>query len=104
MPKIEKAKKKKVAKPTKKLALPTLKKTKSTKPSPVDYYNCLLTKAQTGWYDPTTGKKKKITACCKECKFNAPKLQERRTQEVKKLITSYQQVGESLKKLLKPID
>jgi hypothetical protein len=52
MPKIDKLKKKKVAKPvtkpTKKLALPTLKKTKSTKSHPVDYYNCLLTKAQTG--------------------------------------------------------
>ena len=108
MPKIEKAKKKKapkpVTKPTKKLSLPTLKKTKSTKPSPVDYYNCLLTKAQTDWYDPTTGQKSKITACCKDCKLNAPKLQAVRTQEVQKLITSYQQVGESLKKLLKPIN
>ena len=108
MPKIDKLKKKKVtksvAKPLKKLTnLPTLKKSKSTKPSPVDYYNCLLTQAQTGWYDPITGKKKKITACCKDCKLNAPKLQENRTQEVKKLITSYQQVGESLKKLLKPL-
>lgn len=108
MPKIDQVKKtKKAAKlvaKTKKLSLPTLKKTKSAKPSSVDYYNCLLTKAQTGWYDPTTGKKKGIRACCKDCKANAPKLQAVRTQEVKKLITSYQQVGESLKKLLKPIN
>jgi hypothetical protein len=105
MPKIDKPKKKKVAQPaTKKLSLPTLKKTKTTKSHPVDYYNCLLTKAQTGWHDPQTGTKKKITACCKDCKINAPKLQAHRQQEIGKLITSYQQVGESLKKLLKPIN
>ena len=108
MPKIEKTKKKKatkpVAKPTQKLSLPTLKKSKSTKPSSVDYYNCLLTKAQTGWYDPTTGKKKGIRACCKDCKANAPKLNEIRKQEIVKVITSYQQMGEGLKKLLKPIN
>jgi hypothetical protein len=53
--------------------------------------------------DPTTGKKKKITACCKDCKVNAPKIQVVRNQEISKLITSYHQVGESLKKLLKPL-
>lgn len=91
MPKIEKPK------------LPTKLKTKKTKTSPVDYYNCLLLKAQEGWHDPQTGKKKKITACCKECKINAPVFNRQREQEIKKLIVSYQQVGDSLKKLLKPI-
>ena len=80
------------------------KKTKKLKPSPVAYYNCLLTKAQSGWYDPTTGQKKKITACCRECKLNAPALTEQRGKELAKLITAYQQVGESLKKLLKPLN
>lgn len=78
-------------------------KTKSTKTSATDYYNCLLTKVQQDWYDPTTGKKKKISACCKDCKANAPQVNQIRTQEISKLITSYHQVGESLKKLLKPI-
>ena len=90
---------------TKKLSLPTLtKKTKATKLSPVDYYSCLLTQAQSNWVDPVTGKKDRITACCKKCKSNAPALQRTRSQELKKLITSYQQVGESLKKLLQPIN
>ncbi|KLL04802.1 MAG: hypothetical protein MRERV_4c077 [Mycoplasmataceae bacterium RV_VA103A] len=95
--------------------LPALKKpkktkTKKVKPSPVDYYNCLLTLAQQNWFDPVLGKKKKITACCKECRTNAPALREKRTQEIQKLITtyqqfgnSYQQFGESLAKLLKPL-
>ena len=107
MPKIDQVKKKvakkATAKPTKKLALPTLKKTKSVKPSPIDYYNCLLLKAQNAWMDPKTGKKKKITQCCQDCKTNAPQVNQIRTQEISKLITSYHQVGESLKKLLKPI-
>ena len=94
MPKIEKVKKN----------LPVVLKTTKPRPKkdPVSYYHCLLTKAQTGWKD-ATGAKKKITACCKECKLNAPALNEQRSLELKKLITSYQQVGESLKKLLKPI-
>jgi hypothetical protein len=79
------------------------KKIKKTKPSPVDYYNCLLTSAQQGWYDPKSGTKKKITACCKDCKLNAPSLAVKRQQEVRKLITSYRQVGECLTKLLQPI-
>ena len=83
----------------------TKKKTSAnSKLSAVDYYNCLLTQAQNDWYDPTTGKKKKITACCKDCKVNAPALNSQRNQELKKLITSYQQVGDSLKKLLRPIE
>ena len=82
----------------------TASKTKKTKTSSIAYYNCLLTSAQQGWYDPTTGKKNKITTCCKDCKLNAPKINEQRTQEVKKLILSYHQVGDSLKKLLKPIN
>ena len=95
MPKIDK----------KKTNLPLAVKVKKTrtKKDPVSYYNCLLTKAQSGWYDPTTGLKKKITACCQECKLNAPALTDQRSRELAKLITSYQQVGESLKKLLKPI-
>jgi hypothetical protein len=93
MPKIEKVKKNSPV---------VLKTTKKKIKDPVSYYHCLLTKAQTGWKD-ATGQKKKITACCKECKLNAPALNEQRSLELKKLITSYQQVGESLKKLLKPI-
>lgn len=77
-------------------------KTKKVKPSPVDYYKCLLTLAQKDWKDPT-GKKKKITSCCKECKMNAPALREQRTQEIQKVIIAYQQVGEGLAKLLKPL-
>ena len=99
MPRIEKPKK---IKKTKKLTnLPT--KLKSPKPSPIDYYNCLLVKAQNDWLDPATGKKKKITQCCKDCKVQAPKVNQIRNSEISKLITSYHQVGESLKKLLKPI-
>jgi len=105
MPKIDKLKKTKKKPKSKKLTnlpLPT-KKIKRVKSSPVDYYNCLLLKAQNDWTDPTTGKKKKITACCSDCKTNAPAVNQIRTQEINKLITSYHQVGESLKKLLKPI-
>ena len=99
MPNLLKPKK---IKKTKKLTnLPT--KIKSTKSSSVDYYNCLLTKAQNGWFDSTTGKKHKITACCKDCKVNAPKVNQIRNSEISKLITSYHQVGECLKRLLKPI-
>jgi len=94
MPKIEKSKK---------ISLPTKLKTKKTKTSPIDYYNCLLLKAQENWVDSTTGKKKKITSCCKECKTQTPIFSKQREQEIKKLIVSYQQVGDSLKKLLKPI-
>jgi hypothetical protein len=103
MRKIDKPKKtpKKIKKTKKLTNLPT--KVKKTKSSPVDYYNCLLTKAQNDWYDPLTGKKKKITTCCSDCKTNAPAVNQIRTQEISKLITSYHQVGESLKKLLKPI-
>ena len=105
MPNISKIKKKKVSKTKKLTNLPTLTKktTKRVKTSPVDYYNCLLTQAQANWYDPTTGTKQKITACCKNCKMNAPSLNKQREQELNKLITSYQQVGASLAKLLKPI-
>lgn len=103
MPNIEKIKtKKKVTK--KVIHLPSKPKSaKKTKTSPVDYYNCLLTQAQQGWHDPKSGTKKKITACCKDCKLNAPALAVKRQQEVKKLITSYRQVGECLTKLLQPI-
>ena len=76
---------------------------KKVKHSPVEYYNCLLTQVQSNWINPATGKRKKITACCSECKMNAPALNQQRNSEIKKLITSYQQVGDSLSKLLKPI-
>jgi len=101
MPNIDQIKKKKLKKTKKLTNLPI--KVKKTKSSPIDYYNCLLTKAQNDWMDPTTGKKKKITACCRDCKVNAPQIQVVRNQEISKLITSYHQVGESLKKLLKPL-
>ena len=101
MPKIEKVKTKK-----KKISLPAKAKTiktKKIKHSPVEYYNCLLTQAQNDWFDPQTGKKKKITACCRDCKTKAPVLNQQRQTELEKLITSYRQVGDSLSKLLKPI-
>jgi len=97
MPKIENLKKTKTKKKVK--TTPT----KNSKLSPVAYYNCLLTKAQNDWFDPQTGKKKKITACCKDCKINAPALNSHRQKELEKLITSYRQVGDSLSKLLKPL-
>ena len=93
-----------IKKKIKKSNLPARVKSKKTKHSPIEYYHCLLTQAQNYWYDPTTGKKKKITACCKDCKAQAPALNSQRNQELKKLITSYQQVGDSLKKLLRPIE
>ena len=100
MPRIEKTKKK--IKKTKKLTnLPT--KVKKSKSSPIDYYNCLLTKAQNDWLDPVTGKKKKITTCCKDCKTNAPALNKARGQELNKLVAAYHQLGDSLSKLLKPL-
>ena len=94
MPKIEKPKK---------INLPTKLKTKKTKTSPVDYYQCLLLSAQQDWKDPVTGKKKKIAACCKECKTSAPVLSKQRTEQIKKVAHSYKQLGESLSKLLRPI-
>jgi hypothetical protein len=100
MPNIIKPKKK----TKKKINLPTPAKTpKKIKTSPIDYYNCLLTSAQQNWQDPKTGKKKKITACCSDCKLNAPAITSQRTQEIKKLVVSYKQVGDSLAKLLQPI-
>jgi len=103
MPNISKIKKKsKKTKKTQQLTnLPT--KVKKTKPSPVDYYNCLLLKARNDWLDPTTGKKKKITTCCQDCKTKAPALNRVREQELTKLVVAYRQVGDSLSKLLKPL-
>ena len=99
MPNIENLKKQKVA-----TKVPKKKtKTKKSKLSPVAYYSCLLTKARNDWFDPTTGKKKKITTCCKDCKVKAPLLNSQRELELNKLITSYRQVGDSLSKLLKPL-
>ena len=91
------------------IVVPTRKKTtskhksKKIKTSPVEYYNCLLASAQNNWYDPVLGKKEKITACCRKCKLNAPAVNQTRQQEIKKLIISYQQVGDSLAKLLQPL-
>ena len=95
--------KKKVKKTKPQLTKPTKKTNLPTKHSPIDYYNFLLTKAQNDWYDPNLGKKQKITACCKDCKVNAQVLNKSREQEIRKLVTSYQRVGDSLRKLLKPI-
>jgi hypothetical protein len=111
MPRIEKPKSKvkKTIRKITQLTLPT-SKTKAVKPrsarsktSALDYYNCLLTYANQNWQHPLTGEKKKITACCRDCKLNAPALNNQRERELVKLITSYQQVGDSLKKLLRPI-
>ena len=81
-----------------------------SKSSAPDYYNCLLTYAKQNWHSPLTGEKKKITACCRDCKLNAPALNSQRDKELVKLITSYKQAGDihkqieaSLAKLLKPI-
>src|SRR4051794_37644060 len=113
MPRIEKPKKvkKTTARKITPLTLPTPKPSKRPpKSSPTAYYNCLLTQAQKGWLDPVTGQKKKITTCCKECKQNAPALNNQREKELVKLISSYKQVGDShkqigdsLAKLLKPL-
>ena len=103
MPKITKTKKKNVTN----LPAPvktTKKKTSVKKHSAIDYYNCLLTQAQNDWFDPQTGQKKKIAACCKDCKNKAPILNQHRQAELEKLITSYKQVGDSLSRLLKPIN
>jgi len=74
-----------------------------SKTSPTAYYNCLLNFANQDWHHPVTGQKKKITACCRECKLNAPALNSEKDKELVKLITSYKQVGDSLAKLLRPI-
>lgn len=89
--------------PTGTKSAPKTKSAKKPKASPVDYYNCLLTSAQQGWYDPETGQKKKITACCKDCKHNAPTLNKSRTEAIQKWIISYQQLGENFAKLIRPI-
>jgi len=88
----------------------TAKRTPKSKHSTLDYYNCLLTYANQNWHHPVTGQKKKITACCRDCKINAPALNSQRDKELVKLITSYKQagdnlkqVGDSLAKLLQPI-
>ena len=78
-------------------------KSKAPKSSPVEYYNCLLTQAQNDWLDPQTGKKKKITACCRDCKTKAPLLNQVREKELTKLVVAYRQVGDSLSKLLQPL-
>src|SRR5215213_5967463 len=114
MPRIEKPKskvKKTTARKITPLTLPTPKTSKhSPKSSPTAYFNCLLTYANQNWHHPVTGQKQKITACCRDCKLNAPALNSEKDKELVKLITSYKQVGDShkqigasLAKLLKPI-
>ena len=103
MKKTKKNKNQVIVAPTGKKTIAKTKSTKKSKPSPVDYYNCLLTSAQQGWYDPETGQKKKITACCSDCKHNAPTLNKQRTEAIQNWITSYQQLGESFAKLIRPI-
>jgi hypothetical protein len=53
------------------------KKTKSAsiKRNPIDYYACLTSMAQAGFPN-------KISACCRECKQNAPALNVKRQQEL----------------------
>ena len=68
-------------------------RTKRPKKAPVAYYGCLSHYAQTGFPN-------QITACCQNCKQKAPTILAQRQSEIKKLITSYRQVGESLSKLL----
>src|SRR6266480_2407537 len=89
-----KTKKKKTKKPTN---LPVAVKKAKTAPKKdvIAYYNCLLTQAQQNFLDSQTGTKKKITACCQECKSKAPNLSVQRDQEVKKLVVAYKQVGDS---------
>ena len=106
MPQIIKPKsaKKSTKKTTKKALVPVKSRSKSTvKHSAPDYYQCLLNYANQDWHHPVTGEKKKITACCKDCKLSAPSLTKQRKDELTKLINSYKQVGESLAKLLQPI-
>jgi len=103
MSKTKKTKKQIIVVPSGKKTIPKLK-SKKTKHSPVEYYNCLLTQAQNNWLDSATGKRKKITQCCKDCRLNAPALTSQRNQEVKKLVLAYQQVGDSLTKLLRPLN
>jgi hypothetical protein len=108
MPQIIKSKRAKKS-PLPKKKLKKVLVVKSPKPSkvkhsPVDYYNCLMNYAQAGFYDSQEGKRQKIHSCCKKCKLSAPALNNKREQEVVKLITSYRQVGDSLAKLLKPVE
>jgi len=104
MPRIEKPKKNKTPQKLTNLPTPTKSNSKKIKASPTEYYNCLLSYAQQGFYDANEGKKQKIHACCKKCKLQASDLNYQRDSEVAKLITSYKQVGDSLKKLLRPIN
>jgi hypothetical protein len=57
------------------------------------YYHCLADKAKHGL---KTG----IANCCKECKAKSPQITLVRQQELKKLVSSYKQLGVSLSKLL----
>ena len=94
MPKIDKIKKKKTNLPARmKSTKAHSTRTKRPKKDPVAYYGCLSHYAQAGFPN-------KITACCQNCKQKAPAILVQRQSEIKKLIISYRQVGESLSKLL----
>src|SRR6266516_7230998 len=109
MPNIDKVKKTKTKKkkgaslPKNHLPVAVKKAKTAPKKDVIAYYNCLLTQAQQNFLDSQTGTKKKITACCQECKSKAPNLSAQRDQEVKKLVVAYKQVGDSLTKLLQPL-
>ena len=70
----------------------TLTRLKPTKNTPA-YYQCLALKNQHGL-------KPSLTKCCQHCKTNSQALATQTNQEIKKLISAYQQVGLSLSKLL----
>jgi hypothetical protein len=75
MPKIDKNKRNLpvAIKATKKKT--STKKSSRVKQNPIDYYKCLTNMAQAGFPD-------KITACCKNCKMNAPALNVARQKEL----------------------
>jgi len=58
------------------------------------YYHCLADKASRGCLKGSVGK------MCKECKEQSPQIALNRKQEIKKIVSSYKQLGVSLSKLL----
>jgi hypothetical protein len=61
------------------------------------YYQCLLNESLTGFTKP-------ITQICRNCKANSSQLANQRDQEITSLLTAYQQIGQSLTKLLQPLN
>jgi hypothetical protein len=72
---------------------PVKKKTKNT-PA---YYQCLLNESLSGFSQP-------ITKTCQNCKLNSTQLAQQRNSEIHLLMSAYQQMGESLKNLLMPLN